>query len=67
MGGVRVSAKIFAFVPRLFYRKRELVHFPPAPFRSTPRPDDLTMDHADTVCGEYVSPSDLSGHDLKNG
>lgn len=61
-----MSAKIFAFVPWLD-RKRELVHFPPAPFRSTPRPDDLTMDHADTAPCEYVSPSDLSGHDLKNG
>jgi hypothetical protein len=55
-----------AFVPRL-NRKREPVHFPPAAFRSAPRPDDLTMDHADTTPCEYVPPFDPSRHGLKNG
>jgi hypothetical protein len=39
----------------------------PAAFRSTPRSDDLTMDHADTAPCEYISSFDLPGHDLKNG
>src|SRR5271156_5018622 len=48
MGGVIVSAEIIPFVPRP-NRKREPMHLPPAPFRWAPRPDDLTMDHADTT------------------
>jgi hypothetical protein len=43
------------------------MHLPPAAFRSTPRPDDLTMDHAATAPCEYVPSFDLPGHDLKNG
>jgi hypothetical protein len=66
MGGVIVSAKIIAFVPRL-NRRRKPVHFPPASFRSAPPPDDLTMDHADTAPCEYVPSFDLPEHDLKNG
>jgi hypothetical protein len=60
-----VSAKIIAFVPRL-NRKREPMHLPLAAFRSALRPDDLSMDHADTAQYEYVPSFDLPGHDLKN-
>ena len=62
----RTSAEIIAFVPRP-NRKREPVHFPPAVFRSTPRPDDLTMDHVDKPPCEYVPSFDPPGHDVKNG
>jgi hypothetical protein len=61
-----MSAEIIAFVPRL-KRKPEPMHFPPATLRSAPRPDDLTMDHADTAPCEYVPSLDLPGHDVKNG
>lgn len=61
-----MSAKIIALTPRL-NRKQEPVHSSSAAFRSTPWPDDLSMDHADTAPCEYVSPFDLSRHDLKNG
>jgi hypothetical protein len=66
MGGVVVSAKITAFVPRR-NRKREPAYFPPARLQSAPRPNDLTMDHADTAPCEYRPSFDLPGHDLKNG
>jgi hypothetical protein len=65
VGGVVMSAEIVAFVPRL-KRKREPMHAPPAAFRSAPRPDDLTMDHADTAPCEYVPSFDPRGYDLKN-
>jgi hypothetical protein len=61
-----VSAEIIPFVPRL-KRQREPMPFPPAALRSAPRPDDLTMDHADTAPCEYVPSLDLPGHDVKNG
>jgi hypothetical protein len=49
-----MSAKIVRFVPR---RKTGLTDSPTIAFRSTPRPDDLTMDHVDTSPCEYVPPS----------
>jgi hypothetical protein len=61
-----VSAEIIPFVPRL-KRKPEPTPLPPAALRSAPRPDDLTMDHADTAPCEYVPSLDLPGHDVKNG
>ena len=61
-----MSAKIIAFIPRL-NRKQEPVHSSWAAFRSTPRPDDLSMDHADTAPSDYVPSFDPPGHDLKNG
>jgi hypothetical protein len=61
-----MSAEIIAFVPRL-KRKPGPVHFPPAALCSAPRPDDLTMDHADTAPCEYAPSLDLPGHDVKNG
>jgi hypothetical protein len=61
-----VSAEIIPFVARL-NRKREPACLPTAAHRSAPRPDDLTMDHADTAPCEYVPPFDPPGHDLKNG
>jgi hypothetical protein len=52
MGSFVVSAEIIPFVPRLD-RKRDPVHFPIAAYRSPPRPNDLTMDHADTAPCEW--------------
>jgi hypothetical protein len=66
MGGRVVSAKIIPFVPPL-NRKRESMRSPSMAFRPATRPDDLTMDRADTAPREYVSPPDMPGHDLKNG
>jgi hypothetical protein len=62
----RTSAEIIAFIPGL-NRKQEPVRPSSGAFRSPPRPDDLTMDHADTAPCEYVPSFDLPGRDLKNG
>jgi hypothetical protein len=66
MGGGVVSAEIIPFVPQL-KRKRDAMHLPPAAFRSTPRPDDLTMDQADTAPCEYLPPFDTPADESKNG
>jgi len=54
MGGIFVSAEIIPFTPRP-RRKNELVDFRTTS-RSAMRPDDLTMDHADTAPCEYLWP-----------
>jgi hypothetical protein len=54
MGGFFVSAEIIPFTPRP-NRRNQLADFPGAT-RSAVRPDDLTMDHADTAPCEYLWP-----------
>jgi hypothetical protein len=54
MGGIFVSAEINPFIPRPRCRSR-LATFSAAT-RSAIRPDDLTMDHADTAPCEYLWP-----------
>jgi hypothetical protein len=54
LGGLSVSAEIIPFVPR----QRGGCRRPdraPIPFRLPGGPDDLVMDHADTVPCEYLS------------
>jgi hypothetical protein len=48
-----VSADIIQFMPRPKHR-REPTGFPASAFRPAARPEDLTMDHADTSPCEYV-------------
>jgi hypothetical protein len=55
MGGIFLSAEIIQFIRGPKHR-REQSDFPTIAFRSAPRPDDLTMDHADTAPCEYVPP-----------
>ena len=66
MGGIFVSAEIIPFTPGPRCR-REFVDFR-ARSLSAVRPDDLTMDHADTAPCEYLSPCEErykeSGADL---
>jgi hypothetical protein len=62
----RTSTKIIAFGPRP-NRWREPVYLPLTAFRPALRPDDLSMDHADTAPCEYLPSFDLPGPDLKNG
>jgi hypothetical protein len=54
LGGFLVSARIIQFVPRASFDRRS--HEAPQPFRFLRRPDDLTMDHADTAPSEYAPP-----------
>ncbi len=49
-----MSARIIQFVPRASFGRRS--HEAPQPFRFLRRPDDLTMDHADTAPSEYAPP-----------
>jgi hypothetical protein len=49
-----MSAEIIQFIPRPNHG-REANDFPTIAFRSAARPDDLTMDHADTPC-EFFWP-----------
>jgi hypothetical protein len=51
-----MSAEIIPFVPRS-RPEREVSDFSPIIFRSAPRPDDLTMDHADPALCEYRWPA----------
>jgi hypothetical protein len=62
VGGNFVSAEIIQFIrgPR---RHREPSDFPTIAFRSTARPDDLAMDHADTAPSEYVRPEPTESSD----
>jgi hypothetical protein len=64
VGGIFVSAEIIPFIPRP-QRRNSPVNFP-ATSRSAIRPDDLTMDHADTAPCESIWPCEvfLSGHDV---
>ena len=55
MGGIVVSAEIIQFI-RGPKRDRGPSDFPTIAFRSARRPDDLVMDHADTMPSEYVRP-----------
>lgn len=48
-----MSAEIIRFMPRP-KPNRAPADFPRLAFRSAARPDDLTMDHADTSPCEYV-------------
>jgi len=54
MGGIFVSAEIIPFTPRPKRGSRPTDFF--AASRSAIRPDDLTMDHADTAPCEYLWP-----------
>ena len=54
MGGIFVSAEIIPFTPRP-KRGSGPIDFSAAS-RSAIRPDDLTMDHADTAPCEYLWP-----------
>ena len=50
-----MSAAVIRLVPRPT-RDREPTHFPTIAFRSLPRRDDPTTDHADTAPSEYAPP-----------
>ena len=55
VGGVFVSAEIIRFI-RGPKHHRGQTDFPTIAFRSVVRPNDLTMDHADTAPCESVWP-----------
>ena len=59
VGGILVSAEIIQFIRRPKHN-REQSDFPTIAFRSAVRPDELTMDHADTAPYEYVRPDQCS-------
>jgi hypothetical protein len=50
-----MSAEISRFVPRPKHG-REPTDFPTIAFRTSVRPDDPALDHADTAPCEYVVP-----------
>jgi hypothetical protein len=54
-----MTAEIIQFIPRPL-RKPEPSGAPAIPFRSI-RPDDRTIDHADTAPCEYVRPCEDIG------
>ena len=62
MGGIVVSAEIIRFI-RGPKRDREPSDFPTIAFRSARRPDDLVMDHVDTMPSEYVRPEPTKSDD----
>lgn len=57
-----MSAEIVQFI-RGPKRNREHSDFPTIAFRSAARPDDLVMDHADTVPSEDVRPEPAGSGD----
>jgi len=53
LGRIVMSAEIIRLIPRPD-RGREPTDFPTIAFRSVVKPDDLTMDHADTAPREHT-------------
>jgi hypothetical protein len=62
VGGIVVSAEIIRFIlgPKHYRGQSE---FPTIAFRSVPRPDDLTIEDADTAPCEYVRPEAVESDD----
>jgi len=57
IGANFVSAEIIRFIPRPKHG-REPTDFPTIAFRTSVRPDDPALDHADTAPCEYVAPDE---------
>jgi hypothetical protein len=62
MGGVFVSAEIIQFI-RGPKHHRGPSDFPTIAFRSSARPNDLAMDHADPAPSEYFRPEPKESRD----